>query len=89
MYLLLAIFVGGVVYYAWLAAKRIIEWVAQNLPRGLVFRYRQWKLRHGFVQRRSMDWLTALVAITLIIISVAGLKACDRDAPDGEETVTD
>jgi hypothetical protein len=57
--------------FAWIAAKHIIEWVTRNLPRGLVIRYRQWKLRHGVIQRRSMDWLTALVAIALIVIFVA------------------
>ena len=46
-------------------------------------RYRHWKLRYGFVKRRSLDWLTALVATALIIVAVAGLKACQR-APDGE-----
>ena len=85
MYVLLAICVGGVVYYAWLAARGIIKWVGQNLPRELVFPYRQWKLRHGFVGRRSMDWLTTLVAITLVIIFVAGLKACHSHVPDGED----
>jgi hypothetical protein len=79
-----AIFVGGVVYYAWLAARGIIKWTGQNLPRGLVFRYRQWKLRHGFVKHRSLNWLTALVAIALIIVFVAALKAC-HGVPDGEE----
>jgi len=84
LYILLAIFVGGVVYYAWLAARSIIKWVAQNLPRGLVFRYRLWKLRHGLVKRRRLEWLTAVVATALIIVAVAGLKACQH-APDGED----
>jgi hypothetical protein len=67
------------------ALKRIIEWVARNLPRRLVIQYHEWKLRHGFVKRTSRDWLTALVAIALIIIAVAGLKACSSSEPNGDE----
>jgi hypothetical protein len=71
--------------FAWQSAKHIVQWVARNLPRGLVIRYQQWKLRHGFVKRRSLDWLTALVAIALIIIAVAGLKACSTSGPSSDE----
>ena len=76
MFVMFATFVGGVVYYAWLAAGGIIKWTGQNLPRGLVFRYRQWKLRHGFVKQPQHELLTVLVAIALIIVFVAALKAC-------------
>jgi hypothetical protein len=64
--------------FAWIAAKHIIEWAERSLPRGLMIRYRQWAPRHGFAERPRMDWLTALVAIALIAISVAGLKACEH-----------
>ena len=74
---------------AWISAKQIIEWVARNLPRGPVIRYHQWRLRHGFVKGRSLDWLTALVAISLIVIALGGLKACSNFAPSGDEDSED
>ncbi len=32
-------------YYTWRIAKSVNSWLAQNLPRGLVWRYRSWQLR--------------------------------------------
>ena len=32
-----------------------------------------------------MDWVTALVAIALIIIAIAGLKACQSRTSEGED----